>query len=61
MLDVVVGVLALAWPGVTIVVFSLLFGVRTLLAGIADITYALAARHAEAKTGSEWPGPADGR
>jgi uncharacterized membrane protein HdeD (DUF308 family) len=60
-LDVVVGVLALAWPGVTIVVLSLLFGVRTLLAGVADITYALAARRAEAATGSERPGPADGR
>ena len=59
--DVVVGVLALAWPGVTIVVLSLLFGVRTLLAGVADITYALAARRAEATTGSERPGPADGR
>jgi uncharacterized membrane protein HdeD (DUF308 family) len=60
-LDVVVAVLALAWPGVTIVVLSLLFGVRTLLAGVADITYALAARRAEATTGGQRSGPADDR
>jgi uncharacterized membrane protein HdeD (DUF308 family) len=47
-LDLVAGVLALAWPGVTIVVLSLLFGIRTVLAGVADITYALAVRRAEA-------------
>jgi uncharacterized membrane protein HdeD (DUF308 family) len=60
-LDVVVAVLALVWPGVTIVVLSLLFGVRTLLAGVADITYALAARRAEATTVSERSGPVDDR
>jgi uncharacterized membrane protein HdeD (DUF308 family) len=47
-LDLVVGVLALAWPGVTILVISLLFGVRTILAGLADVAYALAARRTQA-------------
>jgi uncharacterized membrane protein HdeD (DUF308 family) len=43
-IDVVVGVIALAWPGLTVVVLSLLFGVRTILAGVADISYALGVR-----------------
>jgi uncharacterized membrane protein HdeD (DUF308 family) len=38
------GVIALAWPGLTVVVLSLLFGVRTILAGVADISYALGVR-----------------
>jgi uncharacterized membrane protein HdeD (DUF308 family) len=47
-LDVVVGVIALAWPGLTVVVLSLLFGVRTILAGAADISYALGVRRLQA-------------
>jgi uncharacterized membrane protein HdeD (DUF308 family) len=41
-LSLAVGVLALAWPGATILVLGLLLGVRMLFFGIAEIMFALA-------------------
>lgn len=43
-LDVAVGVGALAWPGPTIIVVCLLFGIRTIAAGLMDVSHALAVR-----------------
>jgi uncharacterized membrane protein HdeD (DUF308 family) len=40
-LSLAVGVLALAWPGATILVLGLLLGVRMLFFGIAEIMFAL--------------------
>jgi uncharacterized membrane protein HdeD (DUF308 family) len=41
-LSVVVGVLALAWPGATILVMGLLLGARMLLFGLSEIMFGLA-------------------
>ncbi|MCK9895574.1 HdeD family acid-resistance protein [Frankia sp. AgB32] len=43
-LSVVVGILALVWPGVTIVVLAVLFGIQLIVAGVAEIALALALR-----------------
>lgn len=40
-LSVVVGVLALVWPGATILVLGLLLGIRMLLFGISEIMFGL--------------------
>jgi uncharacterized membrane protein HdeD (DUF308 family) len=45
-LSVAVGLLALAWPGATILVLGLLLGIRMLLFGIAEIMFGLALRGA---------------
>jgi uncharacterized membrane protein HdeD (DUF308 family) len=44
--NVVVGVLALSWPGVTVLVLAVLFGVRTVLFGFGEIALALRLRGA---------------
>ena len=44
-LSVAVGVLALAWPGATILVLGLLLGIRMLLFGISEIMFGLALHH----------------
>jgi uncharacterized membrane protein HdeD (DUF308 family) len=40
-LSVAVGVLALAWPGATILVLGLLLGIRMLFFGIAEVMFAV--------------------
>jgi uncharacterized membrane protein HdeD (DUF308 family) len=52
-LSVVVGVLALAWPGATILVLGLLLGIRMLFFGIAEVMFALALH----QVGSTLPPP----
>lgn len=47
-LSVVVGLLALAWPGATILVIGILLGVRMLFHGIAEIMFSLALRQVHA-------------
>ena len=42
MVSVVVGVLALVWPGATILVLGVLLGLRMLLFGISEIMFGLA-------------------
>lgn len=44
-LSVAVGVLALGWPGATILVLGLLLGIRMLLFGISEIMFGLALHH----------------
>lgn len=43
-LTIAVGVLALAWPGATILVLSIMFGVRVLFVGVALLATGLALR-----------------
>ena len=43
-LSVVAGVLALAWPGATVLVLAILLGIRTLFFGLAEIAFALTLR-----------------
>ncbi len=43
-LSVVVGILALVWPGATIVVLAVLFGIQLIVTGVAEIALALALR-----------------
>jgi uncharacterized membrane protein HdeD (DUF308 family) len=45
--SVVVGVVALVWPGATILALGLLLGVRMLLFGIAEIMFGLALHRAD--------------
>jgi uncharacterized membrane protein HdeD (DUF308 family) len=47
-LSIAAGVVALAWPNVTILVLGLLLGIRMLLFGLAEIAYAFALREARA-------------
>jgi uncharacterized membrane protein HdeD (DUF308 family) len=44
-LSVIVGVLALVWPGATILVLGLLLGIRMLLFGISEIMFGLSLHH----------------
>jgi uncharacterized membrane protein HdeD (DUF308 family) len=44
----VLGVLALTWPAATVVVLALVLGLRTLLAGLAEIAFAVEAHRAVA-------------
>jgi uncharacterized membrane protein HdeD (DUF308 family)/fermentation-respiration switch protein FrsA (DUF1100 family) len=56
--NVVVGVLALSWPGVTVLVVAILFGVRTVLFGFGQIALALRLRRAppgQALAERRWP------
>ena len=55
--NVVVGLLALSWPGVTVLVLAILFGVRTFLFGVGQIALALRLRHAGGKSLDQrrWP------
>ena len=45
--SVVVGIVALIWPGATILALGLLLGIRMLLFGIAEIMFALALHRAD--------------
>jgi uncharacterized membrane protein HdeD (DUF308 family) len=56
-LSVVVGLMALAWPGATVLVLALLLGIRTVIYGAAEIAYALALRDIRA-SGGRRPGAA---
>ncbi len=47
-LSVAVGVLALAWPGATILVLALLLGIRMLLFGVSEIMFGLSLHHVHA-------------
>lgn len=47
-LSVGVGVLALAWPGATILVLALLLGIRMLLFGVSEIMFGLSLHHVHA-------------
>lgn len=49
-LSLVVGVLALFWPGATILVLGLLLGIRMLFFGIAEIMFGLALHHVHSAT-----------
>jgi uncharacterized membrane protein HdeD (DUF308 family) len=56
--NVVVGVLALSWPGVTVLVVAILFGVGTVLFGFGQIALALRLRGAppgELLAQKRWP------
>lgn len=44
-LSLVAGVLALAWPGATVLVLALLLGIRTLIFGVTEIAFALLLRN----------------
>jgi uncharacterized membrane protein HdeD (DUF308 family)/pimeloyl-ACP methyl ester carboxylesterase len=56
--NVVVGVLTLSWPGVTVLVVAILFGVRTVLFGFGQVALALRLRNAppgQAVLQRRWP------
>ncbi len=55
--NVVVGLLALAWPGVSVIVLAILFGIRTFLLGVAQIALAFRLRSASRAPLAErrWP------
>jgi uncharacterized membrane protein HdeD (DUF308 family) len=44
-LSVIVGLVALAWPGATVLVLGLLLGLRMLFFGISEIMFGLALHH----------------
>ena len=48
--NVIVGILALVWPAVTVLVLAVIFGVRTILFGIGQSALALKLRQAPAAT-----------
>jgi uncharacterized membrane protein HdeD (DUF308 family) len=47
--SVAAGILALAWPGATLLVLGLLLGLRMLLFGISEIMFGLSLHHAHAQ------------
>lgn len=47
-LSLVAGVLALAWPGITILVLAILLGIRLIMFGAAELAFAWALRDAGA-------------
>ena len=56
--NVVVGGLALSWPGVTVLVVAVLFGIRTVLFGVGQIALAIrlrGARPGEPVAQRRWP------
>jgi len=56
--NVVVGVLALSWPGVTVLVLAVLFGIRTVLFGVGQVALGLRLRGAapgEVVASRRWP------
>ena len=58
--NVVAGLLALSWPGVTVLVLAILLGVRTVLFGFGQIALALRLRSAppgEVAVERQWPRP----
>ncbi len=52
--NVVLGLLALAWPGVTALVVAILLGVRTFLYGVGQVMLALRLRRGNAES-ARWP------
>lgn len=57
-LSVVVGVLALGWPGATVLVLGLLLGIRMLIFGISEIMFGLALHKGSSSLDAGGPGPA---
>lgn len=55
-LSVIVGVLALAWPGATVLVLGLLLGIRMLVFGISEIMFGLALHKTGSSLGTGGPG-----
>jgi uncharacterized membrane protein HdeD (DUF308 family) len=55
-LSVIVGVLALAWPGATVLVLGLLLGIRMLVFGISEIMFGLALHKGSASFDTGGPG-----
>jgi uncharacterized membrane protein HdeD (DUF308 family)/pimeloyl-ACP methyl ester carboxylesterase len=53
---IVVGLLALSWPGVSVLVLAILFGVRTILFGAGQVVLALRMRGGR-PTPRRWPRP----
>jgi uncharacterized membrane protein HdeD (DUF308 family)/pimeloyl-ACP methyl ester carboxylesterase len=57
--NVVVGILAVSWPAVTVLVLAVIFGVRTIVFGISQIALALKMRRSPERVvsveGREWP------
>lgn len=50
-LSVLIGLLALAWPGATVLVLALLLGLRMIVFGVAEVAYALALRDLQHASG----------
>jgi uncharacterized membrane protein HdeD (DUF308 family) len=48
-ISVAAGILALAWPGATLLVLGLLLGLRMLLFGISEIMFGLSLHHAHSQ------------
>lgn len=55
LLSVLVGIFALAWPGVTILALAIILGMRVLLRGVATITFGLALRKLKLMTAPHVP------
>jgi uncharacterized membrane protein HdeD (DUF308 family) len=55
-LSVIVGVLALAWPGATVLVLGLLLGIRMLVFGISEIMFGLALHKGSGSFDTSGPG-----
>lgn len=53
-IDVVAGVIALAWPGVTVVVLALIFGLMLLLAGVVALGIGSVVRRAGGSPVATW-------
>ena len=49
-LDVLIGILAVAWPGVTVLALALIFGVLLLVSGVMSIGFGLTMR----RSGGSW-------
>jgi uncharacterized membrane protein HdeD (DUF308 family) len=56
-LSLVVGVLALVWPGATILVLGVLLGLRMLFFGISEIMFGLALHHVHTSLDTPAPAP----
>jgi uncharacterized membrane protein HdeD (DUF308 family) len=52
-LDVVIGILAVAWPGVTVLALALILGVLLIVSGVMSISFGLTMR----RTGRAWIWP----
>ena len=53
-IDIVAGLIALAWPGVTVLVLALIFGLLLLLAGVVAIGIGSAVRRAGGSPTATW-------
>jgi len=45
-LSLVVGVMALSWPGATVLVLAILLGIRMIIFGAVEIAFAMTLREA---------------